>query len=126
LKRLDSRFHGNDENEHFQPFYETINLDGFVKRRISIKFVIPAKAGIQVFQDVLDPGFRRGDASTSSLRAGWFGFFLFFLPEVEIHEKELIDAKMDKWQEISEIPPRPPLRKRDGGISGVVGIGKMP
>ena len=25
--------------------------------------VIPAKAGIQLFQDVLDPGFRRGDAS---------------------------------------------------------------
>jgi len=23
--------------------------------------VIPAKAGIQLFQDVLDPGFRRGD-----------------------------------------------------------------
>jgi len=46
--------------------------------------------------------------------------------QVEIREKELIDAKMDKWQEISEIPPRPPLRKRDGGISGVVGIGKMP
>jgi len=29
-----------------------------LKRRIS---VIPAKAGIQLFQDVLDPGFRRGD-----------------------------------------------------------------
>ncbi len=26
LKRLDSRFHGNDENEHFQTFYETINF----------------------------------------------------------------------------------------------------
>jgi hypothetical protein len=25
------------------------------------KSVIPAKAGIQLFQDILDPGFRRGD-----------------------------------------------------------------
>jgi hypothetical protein len=25
-------------------------------------YVIPAKAGIQVFQPLLDPGFRRGDA----------------------------------------------------------------
>jgi hypothetical protein len=30
--------------------------------------VIPAKAGIQLFQDVLDPGFRRGDASRDFLR----------------------------------------------------------
>jgi len=27
-----------------------------------MEFVIPAKAGIQLFRDVLDPGFRRGDA----------------------------------------------------------------
>ena len=31
LKRLDSRFHGNDENEDFQTFYESIIFDGFVK-----------------------------------------------------------------------------------------------
>jgi hypothetical protein len=37
------------------------NIDEFVKSRNSIKFVIPAEAGIQLFQDVLDPGFRRGD-----------------------------------------------------------------
>ena len=42
--------------------------DKSVKSRNSIKFVIPAKAGIQLFQDVLDPGFRRGDASTDFLR----------------------------------------------------------
>jgi hypothetical protein len=30
--------------------------------------VIPAKAGIQLFQDVLDPGFRRGDAPRYFLR----------------------------------------------------------
>jgi hypothetical protein len=35
--------------------------DELVKSRNSIEFVIPAKAGIQLFQDVLDPGFRRGD-----------------------------------------------------------------
>ena len=48
------------------------NNDGLVKSRNPVEFVIPAKAlhrmvyrakaGIQLFQDVLDPGFRRGDA----------------------------------------------------------------
>ena len=33
-----------------------------------MEFVIPAKAGIQLFQDVLDPGFRRGDALRDFLR----------------------------------------------------------
>jgi hypothetical protein len=45
-----------------------VNFDGLVKSRNSIKIVIPAKAGIQLFQDVLDPGFRRGDASRDFLR----------------------------------------------------------
>ncbi len=36
-------------------------LDGCVKSPITEKFVIPAKAGIQLFQGVLDPGLRRGD-----------------------------------------------------------------
>ena len=44
------------------------NIDELVKSRNSIEFVIPAKAGIQLFQDVLDPGFRRGDASRDFLR----------------------------------------------------------
>jgi hypothetical protein len=43
-------------------------IDDLVKSRNSIKFVIPAKAGIQLFQDVLDPGFRRGDALRDFLR----------------------------------------------------------
>ncbi len=42
-------------------FYEIIMIDEFVKSRNSIEYVIPAKAGIQLFQGVLDPGFRRGD-----------------------------------------------------------------
>ena len=33
-----------------------IKLDDLAKSRNSIEFVIPAKAGIQLFQDVLDPG----------------------------------------------------------------------
>ena len=37
-------------------------FDDLVKSRNSKEFVIPAKAGIQLSQDVLDPGFRRGDA----------------------------------------------------------------
>jgi hypothetical protein len=36
-------------------------FDDFVKSQNSIEFAIPAKAGIQLFQDVLDPGLRRGD-----------------------------------------------------------------
>ena len=42
-------------------FYEIISVDEFVKSRNSIEYVIPAKAGIQLLQGVLDPGFRRGD-----------------------------------------------------------------
>jgi hypothetical protein len=42
--------------------------DDFVKSRNPIEFVIPAKAGIQLFQDVLDPGFRRGDDPRDFLR----------------------------------------------------------
>jgi hypothetical protein len=42
--------------------------DGLVKSRNSIEFVIPAKAGIQLFQDVLDPGFRRDDVPRDFLR----------------------------------------------------------
>src|SRR4030042_5786834 len=43
-------------------------FDDLVKSRNSIEFVIPAKAGIQLFQDVLDPGFRRGDDLRDFLR----------------------------------------------------------
>jgi hypothetical protein len=32
------------------------NIDELVKSRNSIELVIPAKAGIQLFQDVLNPG----------------------------------------------------------------------
>jgi hypothetical protein len=45
-----------------------IKLDDLAKSRNSIEFVIPAKAGIQLFQDVLDPGLRRGDARRDFLR----------------------------------------------------------
>jgi hypothetical protein len=44
------------------------NIDDLVKSRNSVKSVIPAEAGIQVFQQVLDPGFRRGDASWGFLQ----------------------------------------------------------
>jgi hypothetical protein len=42
--------------------------DDLTKSRIPIKFVIPAEAGIQFFQDILDPGFRRGDNPGGFLR----------------------------------------------------------
>jgi len=64
LKRLDSRFHGNDRKTNLRTFYDFINIDDLVKslkRRIP---VIPAKAGIQLFQilkNSLDSGFHRSD-----------------------------------------------------------------
>jgi hypothetical protein len=36
-------------------------IDDFVKSRISVFSVIPAEAGIQEYQGLPDPGFRRGD-----------------------------------------------------------------
>jgi len=49
-------------------FFTYLSFDEFVKSRNSLEFVIPAKAGIQLFQDVLDPGFRRGDDPNDFLR----------------------------------------------------------
>ena len=43
-------------------------IDDLVKSQISIEFVIPAKAGIQLIQAVLDPGVRRGDVPSVFLR----------------------------------------------------------
>jgi hypothetical protein len=37
-------------------------IDALVKSRKTPFFVIPAKAGIQLNQSILDPGFRRGDS----------------------------------------------------------------
>ena len=47
---------------------EVTLVDGLVKSPITEEFVIPAKAGIQLIQDVLDPGFRRGDDGRDFLR----------------------------------------------------------
>ena len=44
------------------------NIDGLVKSLKRSISVIPAKSGIQLFQDVLDPGFRRGDDWRDFLR----------------------------------------------------------
>jgi hypothetical protein len=49
-------------------FYEIIKVDELVKSHKTGFPVIPAKAGIQLFQDVLDPGFRRGDDPRDFLR----------------------------------------------------------
>jgi hypothetical protein len=43
-------------------------FDGFVKSQKTPFSVIPAKAGIQEQQGVLDPGFRRGDDFGDFLR----------------------------------------------------------
>jgi hypothetical protein len=42
--------------------------DELAKNRNLAEFVIPAKAGIQVFREVLDPGVRRGDDQRDFLR----------------------------------------------------------
>jgi hypothetical protein len=44
------------------------NFDELVKSQKTGFSVIPAKAGIQLFQGVLDPGFRRGDDPKDFLR----------------------------------------------------------
>ena len=40
---------------------DNIFLRNYLKMSRTSLYVIPAKAGIQVFRGVLDPGFRRGD-----------------------------------------------------------------
>jgi hypothetical protein len=46
----------------------SINIDAFAKSRKTPFSVIPAKAGIQEKQALLDPGFRRGDGFDDFLR----------------------------------------------------------
>jgi hypothetical protein len=50
-------------------------VDGLAKTLIFLFSVIPAEAGIQLSQGVLDPGVRRGDGLKDFLRArhGWLG-----------------------------------------------------
>jgi hypothetical protein len=55
------------------------NLDEFAKILIFLFSVIPAKAGIQLFQGVLDPGVRRGDGLKDFLRARQSLLALFIL-----------------------------------------------
>jgi hypothetical protein len=54
--------------------YESINVDGLVRSQKTPFSVIPAEAGIQEYQELLDPGFRRGDGLKDFLRVRqcWF------------------------------------------------------
>jgi hypothetical protein len=56
-----------DKQERCQDFL-AVKIDELVKSGNSVKFVIPAKAGIKLFKEVLDPGFRRDDALRDLLR----------------------------------------------------------
>jgi hypothetical protein len=47
---------------------QRINIDELVKSRKMPFSVIPAKAGIQLIHEVLDPGVRRGDGQRDFLR----------------------------------------------------------
>jgi hypothetical protein len=60
--------------------YQEFKPDDPVKSRNSIKFVLPAKAGIRLFQGVLDPGFRRGDDPKDFLRDHQTWNFEFRIP----------------------------------------------
>ena len=55
-----------------EALYSAANFDELVKSRKMPFFVIPAKAGIKLIQDVLDPGFRRGDDQRDFLRTHQF------------------------------------------------------
>jgi len=48
--------------------FRLIKDDGFVRNQKFTLFVIPAKAGIQEKQAILDPGLRRGDCLDGFLR----------------------------------------------------------
>jgi hypothetical protein len=52
LKYLDSGFRRNDDFYGNSPFYETVKVDGFVKRLKMLIFVIPVETGIQSFQSL--------------------------------------------------------------------------
>ena len=61
----------NDEGEAQRRrwiFYEAINVDDLVKSPFGPLFVIPAKAGIQLIQIVLDSCLRRSDGFSGFLR----------------------------------------------------------
>jgi len=51
-----------------------MNFDELVRSQKKHFSVIPAKAGIQDFQGLLDPGFRRGDGLECLLRIHQFWF----------------------------------------------------
>jgi hypothetical protein len=61
-------FHRRERRDRREFIFKRGKDDDLVKSRNPEDFVIPAKAGIQLFQDVLDPGFRRGDGLFDFLR----------------------------------------------------------
>jgi len=52
-----------------KPHFQSAKADGSVKSLFCPIFVIPAKAGIQLIQAVLDSCFRRSDGFSDFLRA---------------------------------------------------------
>jgi len=63
-------------------YYETINLDELVKRQKTFFSVIPAKAGIQLFQRVLDSRLRGSD--------GFGTFYEFVKSELENRKSKIL------------------------------------
>jgi len=58
---------------------QTFNIDAVVKSPKSSVFVIPAKAGIQESQVLMDPRFREGDGLGDFLRICQYSAFVFFI-----------------------------------------------
>jgi hypothetical protein len=59
-------------------FYEIINIDGFVKSPKVVFFVIPAEAGIQSFQALLDSRLRGSDNCGDFLLTHQYSIIPFF------------------------------------------------
>jgi hypothetical protein len=60
---------GIKDSEHTPTFYEAVIIDGIAKSPDSPFFVIPAKAGIQSFQILLDSRFHGSDMIFDFLRS---------------------------------------------------------
>jgi hypothetical protein len=70
----------------------TFKSDAFVKSRKTPFSVIPAKAGIQEKQALLDPGFRRGDGFDDFLRTHQHSIVLEFISQ----SSKMINIKLQE------------------------------
>jgi hypothetical protein len=65
----------NKEPQNVEGFTSTFNIDALVKSQKLYLFVIPAKAGIQCFQELLDSRLRGSDGIWDFLRDRQYSLF---------------------------------------------------